>query len=74
MVKPGCLFDNSIKVSIKVMFASNGQYKEKFAKTVEVEIGQMQKAAVRQELTHMYKYRFLYVSDKGEIITLYDPD
>jgi len=35
IVKPNCLFDSHIKVSIKVMFANNGQYSEDHTKTVE---------------------------------------
>lgn len=73
VVKPACLFDNNIKVTIKVMFASNGQYSETHTKTVETELSQIQKEAVREELDHEYKYRFLYLSDQGEILPLYNP-
>jgi len=48
VVKPACLFDNSIKVTIKVMFASNGQYSEDHTKTVDFELSQIQKEAVRE--------------------------
>ena len=74
VVKPGCLLDASIKLRIELMFASNGQYSATHSKIVEVDLGQLQKDALAEELDHEYKYRFLYVSDEGEIISLYNPN
>lgn len=71
-MKPACLWDNSLRLEIKVSFASNGQYSESHTKSIELELAQIQKAAIRSELDHEYKYRFLYVSDHGDIVPLYD--
>ena len=59
-------------MEIKVSFASNGQYSESHTKSIELELAQIQKAAIRSELDHEYKYRFLYVSDHGDVLPLYD--
>lgn len=56
------------------MFASNGQYSATHSKIVEVDLGQLQTDSLAEELDHEYKYRFLYVSDDGEIISLYNPN
>ena len=71
-MKPACLWDASITLQIKVSFASNGQYSEGHTKSIELELAQIQKAAIRSELDHEYKYRFLYVSDHGDVLPLYD--
>lgn len=55
------------------MFASNGQYSDDHTKTVDVDISQIQREAVSQQLDHEYKYRFLYMSEKGELVSLYNP-
>ena len=73
IVKPACLFDQSIKLEAKVMFAQNGKYSEKHSRQVSFEMAQIQKASVRSELDHQYKYRFLALKDNGDLMPLYDP-
>ena len=55
------------------MFANNGKYSDDHTKTVEVDIAQLQHDAVKDELDHEYKYRFLYMNEQGEMVSLYNP-
>ncbi len=52
IVKPSCLFDSTIKIDIKVMFAKNGQYSESYSRTVQSEMAHIQKASIRSEFDH----------------------
>ena len=55
------------------MYAQGKEYSEQRTREVTVDISQVEKnQAVRSELTHMYKYRFLYLNDKGDVIPIYD--
>jgi hypothetical protein len=47
IVKPSCLFDESIKIEIKVMYAVDGQYAEKYSRAVSYEVAQIQAANIR---------------------------
>ena len=74
LVKPGCLFDNAITLNIKVYYMSTpGTYSEAHTRNVEYEMAQIQKSSIRMELDHQYKYRFLAMSDSGDIVPLYTP-
>jgi hypothetical protein len=73
IVKPACLFDSTIKLEVKAMFAQDGQYSESHTRSRSFELSQVQKANVRSELDHNYKYRFLHVNDAGDIVPLYSP-
>jgi hypothetical protein len=72
IVKPSCLFDESIKIDIKVMYAIDGKYSETHSRSVSYEVAQIQSANIRQELDHQYKYRFLYMGDNGDILPIYN--
>ena len=73
MVTPACLFDSKIVVNAKVMYAVGKEYSDKRQRDVSVDISQITKPeAVRSELSHMYKYRFLYMNDKGDLVPIYD--
>jgi hypothetical protein len=41
VVKPSCMYDTSIKVDIKIMYAINGQYNDKNSRSVEFELAQI---------------------------------
>jgi len=72
-VKPPCLFDSSIVVTIKVQYAVNGQYSEKRSRDLNLDISQIEKSnAPRSELNHMYKYRFLAMNSEGKVVPIYD--
>jgi hypothetical protein len=47
LVKPSCLFDESIKIEIKVMYAIDGQYSENHSRAVSYEVAQIQAANIR---------------------------
>lgn len=38
VVKPACMYDSSINVDIKVMYALNGQYNDKNSREVNYEL------------------------------------
>ena len=74
VVKPACLFDTTIKLDVITRFANNdGRYQENDSRTRSFELSQVQKASVRSELDHNYKYRFLHVNEAGDILPLYSP-
>lgn len=73
VVTPPCLFDNKINVNVKVMYAVGREYSDKRTRELTVDLSQIQKQqTVRSELTHMYKYRFLYMNDNGDVTPIYD--
>ena len=73
VVKPACMFDSSIKVSIQVMFAQNGKYSEKNKREVQLDLAQVIKPSSPSELNHQFKYRFMQMAENGAITPLYDP-
>lgn len=74
IVKPACMFDQSIKIDIHVSFAANGKYSDQHSRQVSFELAQVQKAVIRSELDHEYKYRFLTMDEAGNITPLYSKD
>lgn len=70
---PACLFDSKININAKIMYAIGKEYSDKRTREVAIDISQIQKQqSVRSELTHMYKYRFLYLNDNGDVVPIYD--
>lgn len=60
-------------MNIKVQYAEGKEYSDKRTRDVSVDISQIQKhEAVRSELNHMYKYRFLHLNDNGDVVPIYD--
>ena len=41
LVKPACLFDSSVKLDVKIMYAINGQYNDKNSRAVSFELAQI---------------------------------
>jgi hypothetical protein len=59
---------------MKIYYANNkGQYSESHTRSVDYDMAPIQKPAIRMELDHEVKYRFLAMQDNGDILPLYDP-
>lgn len=71
ILKPACLFDAAINVEMKIMYAFEGQYSEGHTRTVNIDVAQVQKQIKRQELDHQLKYRFLHVTDTGDLVPIF---
>lgn len=64
------MFDPSLELQLKIMYATDGQYSETHSRTWTLDVSQSQVPDENVQL--QLKYRFLHVTDTGDLVPIYN--
>lgn len=75
-IKPNCMTDKSLNLSLKVMYSQQGQFMEEFSNdyNVDLSFSSSNLLADGHQPQLMLKYRFLYQGQNGDLHPIYNPN
>lgn len=72
IVKPACMLDQSLELDIKVMYAFQEKYSEAHSRSLSLDLSQALNPSTYTDVQLQLKYRFLHVTDTGDLVPIYN--
>jgi hypothetical protein len=72
VVKPACMLDQSLTLEVKVMYATQDQYSEAHSRSSSFDVTQAVNPNTYTDVQLQLKYRFLHVTDTGDLVPIYN--
>lgn len=66
------MFDQTLELQMKIMYASQDHYSEAHSRSVTLDLSQAMSPDDDKELQLQLKYRFLHVTDTGDLVPIYN--
>lgn len=66
------MLDQTLELQMKIMYSFNENYADHFTRSVNIDISQVKSDYLEKDINYQMKYRFLHVTDTGDLVPIYN--